>query len=192
MGGIGAEGFVVLPGPFGADLADAIAAARAAIADAQPGDVREGSTTLRVNGMIERAPSLRALLDYPPLREAARTVCGQGFRPSSFHARGVGPGAAPQKLHQDVRNGAEGWPLTGFIWMIDAFTTANGATRFVPGSASLESLPNSQLIHHPGEVQACGAAGSLIVYNGSVWHGHGRNGTTEWRWSVQGAFVPAE
>jgi len=192
MGGIGVEGFVVLPGPFRAELANAIGAARAAIAGAPSGDVREGSTTLRVNGMLERAPLLSVLLDYPPLLEAARNVCGGSFRLSSFHARGVRPGAFAQKLHQDVPVGAEGWPLTGFIWMVDAFNTANGATRFVPGSASVESLPNSQLIHHPGELQACGAAGSLVVYNGSVWHGHGRNRTAEWRWSVQGAFIPAK
>jgi ectoine hydroxylase-related dioxygenase (phytanoyl-CoA dioxygenase family) len=39
-------------------------------------------------------------------------------------------------------------------------------------------------------VKACGAAGSLIVFDGSTWHGHGANATAGWRHSVQGAFIP--
>jgi ectoine hydroxylase-related dioxygenase (phytanoyl-CoA dioxygenase family) len=36
---------------------------------------------------------------------------------------------------------------------------------------------------------ACGAAGSIIVYNGSVWHGHSANQTGQPRRSVQGAYI---
>jgi ectoine hydroxylase-related dioxygenase (phytanoyl-CoA dioxygenase family) len=189
---IAAEGFAVLRGPFGADLPAAIETARTAIASASPSEVHNGSTTSRVNGILERAPSLAALLDYPALLEIARSICGGRFRLSSFHARGVRPGAPGQRLHQDVETGAEGWPLTGFIWMIDAFTKTNGATRFVPGSSVIRSLPKWLLTSHPDEVAACGMAGSLIVYDGSMWHGHGPNVPPQWRWSVQGAFVPGE
>jgi ectoine hydroxylase-related dioxygenase (phytanoyl-CoA dioxygenase family) len=43
-----------------------------------------------------------------------------------------------------------------------------------------------------GEVLACGPAGSVIVFNGSVWHGHGANRSARCRRSVQGAFIPRE
>ncbi len=39
------------------------------------------------------------------------------------------------------------------------------------------------------QVQACGAAGSVIMYNGSVWHGHSANATGEARHSIQGAYI---
>ena len=39
------------------------------------------------------------------------------------------------------------------------------------------------------QVLACGPAGSAIVYNGSVWHGHSANQTAEPRRSIQGAYV---
>jgi hypothetical protein len=26
---------------------------------------------------------------------------------------------------------------------------------------------------YTGQVSACGPAGSVVIYNGSVWHGHG-------------------
>jgi ectoine hydroxylase-related dioxygenase (phytanoyl-CoA dioxygenase family) len=45
---------------------------------------------------------------------------------------------------------------------------------------------------YDGQVLACGAAGSLIVFNGSAWHGHAANTTARPRRSLQGAFIPRE
>src|SRR5438876_6213241 len=39
------------------------------------------------------------------------------------------------------------------------------------------------------QVSACGPPGSLIIYNGSVWHGHGANKTSRSRRSIQGAYI---
>jgi ectoine hydroxylase-related dioxygenase (phytanoyl-CoA dioxygenase family) len=43
-----------------------------------------------------------------------------------------------------------------------------------------------------GEVLACGDAGSVIIFHGSVWHGHTANRSSQRRRSVQGAFIPRE
>ena len=37
---------------------------------------------------------------------------------------------------------------------------------------------------------SCGKAGSLLVFNGSVWHGHTANASSRPRRSLQGAFIP--
>ena len=42
---------------------------------------------------------------------------------------------------------------------------------------------------YEGQVVACGPAGSVIVYNGSVWHGHAANRVDEPRRSIQGAYI---
>ena len=42
------------------------------------------------------------------------------------------------------------------------------------------------------QVSACGPAGSVIVFNGSVWHGHGPNETHQSRRSIQGAYIQRE
>lgn len=42
------------------------------------------------------------------------------------------------------------------------------------------------------QVLACGDAGSLIVFNGSTWHGHGGNTSGQPRRSVQGFFIPRD
>jgi ectoine hydroxylase-related dioxygenase (phytanoyl-CoA dioxygenase family) len=83
--------------------------------------------------------------------------------------------------------------MVGFIFMVDEFRRDNGATRFVPGSHRWGHAP-SDMMHDPsadfeGQVSACGPAGSVVIYNGSVWHGHGVNRTKEPRPSIQGAYI---
>ena len=39
---------------------------------------------------------------------------------------------------------------------------------------------------------ACGPAGSIIIYNGSVWHGWTANRSAQPRRSIQGAFIRRE
>ena len=74
--------------------------------------------------------------------------------------------------------------MVGFILMIDDFTPENGATCFALGSQGMEALSVS-----PSLVRACSPAGSVIVFNGSVWHGHGPNLTDTPRRSIQGAYI---
>ncbi len=187
---IGVAGYAVLCGP----LADAgLIAARQAVANAvacaDGAEVHTGSTSVRVNGILDRVPELGALLDHEALLDAAREIIGGAFRLSSFHSRSVRPGARSQALHQDVAPDDEAWPLAGFILMLDPFTERNGATRFLPGSRGLAEFSEAGSKGHPTET-ACGRAGSLIVFDGSMWHGHGPNTTASWRHSVQGAFIP--
>jgi ectoine hydroxylase-related dioxygenase (phytanoyl-CoA dioxygenase family) len=83
--------------------------------------------------------------------------------------------------------------MVGFILMVDAFRPDNGATRFVPGSHRRSTAPGGAGCNldadHQDEVLACGPAGSVIVYNGSVWHGHAANRSAEPRRSIQGAYI---
>jgi ectoine hydroxylase-related dioxygenase (phytanoyl-CoA dioxygenase family) len=77
--------------------------------------------------------------------------------------------------------------------MIDGFRKENGATRFVPGSHSWAQVPgdlmNDPTADYQGQVSACGPAGSVVIYNGSVWHGHTANQTSQPRRSIQGAYI---
>ena len=43
---------------------------------------------------------------------------------------------------------------------------------------------------YTGQVSACGPAGSLLIFNGSTWHGHAANTSDKPRRSLQGAFIP--
>jgi hypothetical protein len=191
------HGFVVIQGPAAPDSMERLADAYdAAVASATGDDIHIGNTSTRVIDFVNRGPAFDSLYVFPPLLEACGLVIGAPFKLSSFHARTVRPAASPQDLHVDVRRGSRAWPLVGFILMIDGFRPDNGATRFVPGShlwltdpaetiSDLKTTRDDQLV-------ACGAAGSLIVFNGSTWHGHTANTSSAPRRSIQGAFIPRD
>ncbi len=180
------EGFVVTRGPLSsAEVASLPAAYDSATALAGPADVREGSTTTRVTDFVNRGPEFDGLYLHAPLLQACCRIIGQPFRLSSVVARTLRPGTLPAKLHVDFQNDASGWPMVGFIVMIDEFRPENGATRFLRGS---QGMPDESGMLE-ASVPACGPAGSMIIYNGSVWHEHGPNRTGAPRRSIQGAFI---
>jgi ectoine hydroxylase-related dioxygenase (phytanoyl-CoA dioxygenase family) len=116
---------------------------------------------------------------YPPLLAACCQIIGGPFKLSGMRARTLDPGAPTERLHVDVKHRANGWPLVGCILMVDPFDAENGATRFVPGSHLQPSGPGEVMSNpqdaHEDEVFACGPAGSIIIFDASVWHGHGAN-----------------
>jgi ectoine hydroxylase-related dioxygenase (phytanoyl-CoA dioxygenase family) len=86
--------------------------------------------------------------------------------------------------------------MVGFIFMVDEFRSDNGATRFIPGSHNWSTVPDKlsedPLADYENQIVACGPAGSVIIYNGSVWHGHMANSCYEARRSIQGAYIRRE
>jgi len=101
----------------------------------------------------------------------------------------VRPWSRAQALHVDVAADAEGWPMLGFILMVDSFDVDNGCTRFIPGSHMSADAPIHPDGDGAGQVLATGGRGSLIIYSGNVLHGHSANRTATPRRSVQGAYV---
>ena len=71
-----------------------------------------------------------------------------------------------------------------------------GATRFVPGSHRWLSAPEDAMsdlgANYESQVLACGPSGSLLIFNGSVWHDHSANTSDKPRRSLQGAFIPRD
>lgn len=188
------SGFVVIPGPVGGRRLGQLGRAyESAVAGADPADVSVGSTTTRVHGLINGGPEFDELYVYRPVLEACCRVIGRPFRLSALLARTVRPHSPAQPLHVDFKADADGWPMVGFIIMVDDFRRDNGATRFVPGSHKRPALPGEVMEGSASDrgcqVLACGASGSVIIYNGSVWHGHTANRSGEPRRSIQGAYI---
>jgi len=188
------RGFVVIPGPTRPDLL--ANAYTAAVASATSDDIRIGSTSTKVNDFVNRGAEFDSLYVFAPLLEACCRVIGRPFKLSSLHARTLRPGSPAQELHVDVPRDSADWPLLGFILMVDEFRPDNGATRFVPGSHLRPGKPADSIsdgrADHPGQALACGPAGSLLIFNGSAWHGHTANTSSCVRRSLQGAFIPRD
>jgi ectoine hydroxylase-related dioxygenase (phytanoyl-CoA dioxygenase family) len=189
------RGFAVVPGPVPPLRWPALVQAYdAAVSSADPTDVKVGSTTTRVTDFVNRDAVFDELYVYEPLLAAARAVIGRPFRLSTMHARTLRPHMPAQGLHVDFARRAtdraiERWPMVGFIYMIDEFRPENGATRFLPGSHTWPDTPARIDADDAALVAACAPAGSVIVFNGSVWHGHGANRTDRPRRSIQGAYI---
>jgi ectoine hydroxylase-related dioxygenase (phytanoyl-CoA dioxygenase family) len=187
-------GFVVVAGPVAHPrLSGLVAAYDAAVLAAHPDDVSIGRTTTRVHDFVNRGPEFDELYVDRPILAACCSIIGQPFKLSTMLARTVRPGSPAQALHVDFRRETDGWPMVGFIIMVDEFRSENGATRFVPGSHLWPQVPGDLMedptADYEGQVSVCGSAGSVVIYNGSVWHGHAANRTGQPRRSIQGAYI---
>ena len=185
------DGFAVIPGPVPpGDLERLARAYDQAMIEAHPDDRSIGSSTTRVHDFVNRGPEFDCLYIHPPILAACDETIGQPFKLSSMLGRTLRPQAIAQRLHVDYRSDESGWTMVGFIFMIDEFKPDNGATRFLPGSHQ-SSRPPDVTAHIADDqlVPACGPAGSVIVFNGSVWHAHGADQTDMPRRSIQGAYI---
>jgi ectoine hydroxylase-related dioxygenase (phytanoyl-CoA dioxygenase family) len=189
-------GYVVIEGPVAQSECGQLAEAYdAAVRAAHPDDVSIKSST-RVHDFVSRGHHFDSLYIHQPLLAACCRIIGRPFKLSAMLARTIEPGAQAQALHVDFKGDAEGWPMIGFIIMVDEFRSDNGATRFVPGS-QMFPLDPGEVMKDPSDVYegqelACGQAGLMIIYNGSIWHGFTANRPARPRRSIQGAFIRRE
>ena len=74
------------------------------------------------------------------------------------------------------------------IWLLSDFTRDNGCTRVVPGSHRWGRTPQ-EVIHdptqsHPQEVLLTGELGSVIIFNGHIWHSATKNKVQQERMTI--------
>jgi len=191
------RGFVVVPGPVRpAGLGQLARAYDSAVVAADSEDVSIGRTTTRVHDFVNRGPEFDELYVHKPALEACCHVLGRPFKLSTMLARTLRPHSPAQDLHVDVKRDADGWSMLGFVFMVDDFRADNGATRFVPGSHEWfdgpDDLADHREVGRESQVLACGPAGSMILYDRSVWHGHSANESDAPRRSIQGAYIRRE
>src|SRR4051794_29025201 len=114
-------GYIVMEGAVPQSQCAQLAAAYdAAVLAAHPDDVSVRSST-RVHDFVNRGPDFDELYLYGPLLAACCRVIGRPFKLSTLLARTLEPGAPAQALHVDFKRDADGWPMIGFIIMVDEF-----------------------------------------------------------------------
>jgi hypothetical protein len=179
------RGFIVTDGPFALnEIAKIARDYDHSFAVTPHAQIKRGRTSTRWGGLVALEPFYRIYL-HQPLLSAASERIGGPMKLSSFCARTLLPNVAADPPHQDVAPGADGYPLVGFIFMVDEFRFENGATRFIAGSQTGPRPSNDAVA-----CDACGRAGSMLIFDGTTWHGHGANRTDSPRRSIQGAFIP--
>ncbi|MEX0731775.1 MAG: phytanoyl-CoA dioxygenase family protein [Aquisalimonadaceae bacterium] len=123
---------------------------------------------------------------------AVRHVLGERFLISNYTANITGPGSGSMRLHADQGYVMPPWPdkplAVNTLWMIDDFHEEVGATRYVPGTHLSRESPDPDQTYPTVSIE--GAAGSLIIMDGRVWHTSGENRTqNQYRSGILGYYV---
>tara|TARA_Y100001934_G_scaffold59533_1_gene73763 strand:- start:3518 stop:4498 length:981 start_codon:yes stop_codon:yes gene_type:complete len=138
-----------------------------------------GQNTKRCGGVLRKSNGARELAIHPTVMALADHFLLPNCARYQLNVAGViqiEPGEGGQPLHRDTALYPFRHPcppiLMGTMWAIRDFTEANGGTRLVPGSHMWK------WDREPFEDEVISVempAGSLLIYDGSAWHGGGEN-----------------
>jgi len=148
-----------------------------------------GTQHIELTDETPEVESWRALEHHPVLKAAAEHLLSQPYCLGGLHGRNPLPGFGQQGLHSDCLRSPYDCILITAIWMLDDFTPENGATRVVPESHRI-ARPlardfSQPLAKHRDEKIIVEQAGSLLMFNGYLWHSGRRNDSNGPRRAVQ-------
>ncbi len=151
------------------------------IRNADQGGRYSGLQTVHVHNLFAKTRAVDEIAIDPVLLLIIEGILGSLFQLSVGTAMSPQPGVDPQGLHRDDGHYPLARPRPPFIAnsliALDDFTQANGATRIAPGShkRTEDIKPNTDVIF------AEMPAGSLLVFDGALWHAGGGNRTKDQR-----------
>ena len=188
------EGYVVFGDVVDADWLARLRAAFETACVSSAGAVRE-SGTRHANDLVNLDTIFESVYTHPRLLAAVHQVLRVTFRLAQMNGREPLPGYGQQGLHADWTARARGEPyrIVTSIWLLDDFTKDNGATRLVPGTHLLLTPPPKSLAdpasRHRDQRIIVAPAGSVLVFNGHLWHSGTQNKTDHRRRALQCSFV---
>jgi ectoine hydroxylase-related dioxygenase (phytanoyl-CoA dioxygenase family) len=158
----------------------------------------EGHATRRMYNLLAKDPAFQAMPLHDSVLPIVERVLDRGCLLSGMTAIDIGPGEHEQPMHGDdiVMSRHLQRPhapmMVTSMWALDDFTAENGGTRFVPGSHVFARTPDEPGALDGVEVRALEmAAGSVMIFHGSLWHGGGANTTADvWRCGVNVQYCP--
>jgi ectoine hydroxylase-related dioxygenase (phytanoyl-CoA dioxygenase family) len=188
---IEAQGYAILPDVIEPSLLDALRTDLERIEREEgikPADNPfEGTKTVRIYNLLARGKVYEAIPVHASVLPVVERVLDRGCLVSSLSSIAIDPGEAPQPIHADdqlIPLPRPHVPLVcNTMWAVTDFTEENGATRIVPGSHKRDRAPELG-VENADTVAAAMRRGSVLVYNGSLWHGGGANRTGERRMGI--------
>ncbi|MEE8170805.1 MAG: phytanoyl-CoA dioxygenase family protein [Phycisphaerae bacterium] len=99
------------------------------------------------------------------------------------------PSIFQNRFHQDFPRVLNGFPCSvNCLFAIDAFTAGNGGTLVIPGSHQRADRPSDAECRAQAAAVEC-PAGSMIVFDSTLWHAAGRNTSGRDRLGVNHQFT---
>lgn len=139
----------------------------------------------RVFNLINKGQIFRDVVMKPVVRELINHVLGEELLLSAMNSNLANPGGVAMPLHRDDAFAPQTIPfpiVANAMWMLDDFTEENGGTRVVPGSHRDNSF---SFAAPPTEtVAVTGPAGTVVAFDGRLWHGTGANRSNAGRAAV--------
>lgn len=190
------DGYVVLTGVIDGDWLERLRSAfeKASGKDGKSAVVKE-SGTRHIDDLVNRDGPFDCVYTQPRVLAAVYHILRVPFRLAQLNGREPLPGFGAQGLHADWTARAKGEPfrIVTTIWLLDDFTSDNGATRVVPGTHRLLTPPPKSLANpasrHSEQKIIVARAGSVLVVNGHIWHSGTRNNSKLRRRVLQCSFV---
>lgn len=187
VGAIARDGYVIIPDAVPLALCDALGDdLRRLEVELQVGpgqNIFEGFRTVRIYNLLARGELYQRVPVQEKVLPIVEEVLDRGCLVSSLSSIAIGPDETAQPLHADdqlIPIPRPHVPLVcNTMWALTDFTEENGATRLVPGSHLYDRAPEPYA--DVKTVPAVMKRGSVLVYNGSLWHCGGANRSREVR-----------
>lgn len=152
----------------------------------------------RLADLVNKGEVFDIFYTHPKVLAGIRHVLGHDIKLSSLNYRAAKPGMGQQKLHVDWKDGISNgsYKVCNSIWLLDEFTSQNGATRVIPGTHKSTQLPQDAIKNlegpHPEEHLLQAPAGTVYIFNSHVWHGGTQNKTKKLRRSIHSYFCTSD
>jgi ectoine hydroxylase-related dioxygenase (phytanoyl-CoA dioxygenase family) len=180
------QGFSVLEGVLEPELVDLLSATLERLERdrgvAPASNTFEGRQTVRIYNLLAADPVFARVPVHPAVLPIVEGVLDTGCLISSLSSITILPGETAQPLHADDQLLPIPKPhpplVCNTMWALTDFTEPNGATRLVPASHERESPEYGT---EAPTIAATMSKGSVLIWNGSLWHGGGANATPERR-----------
>lgn len=198
---LGRVGYAVVEGVLDAGF---LAETRAGLYEAQRAIVGElGADRLARAGelgvlrlMMKFVPHFLRYLELPQLLAVVDATVSptaimhlqNGFILPSFPP-GQAPVVSQNSYHQDFPRVLSGYLASvNCLFAIDAFSVDNGATLVIPGSQQRPARPEAQVLAGSAVPVEC-PAGSMVVFDSTLWHAAGHNTSGRDRLAINHQFT---
>lgn len=146
----------------------------------------EGARTVRIYNLLIYGKLYERIPVHPNVLPIVEQVLDPGCLVSSLSSIAICADETPQPIHADDQLIPIPKPhvpiVCNTMWALTDFTEENGATRIIPGTHLADHSP--EYFKHYDSIPAVMPKGSVMVYNGSLWHGGGANRTNQRRIGV--------
>lgn len=189
------DGFVLLDGVINTSWLERLRAEFENGCERDSHSLGKESGTRHVSDLVNRDSSFEDVMTHPKILAAVYHILRDDFRAGQLGGRDPLPGYGQQGLHADwtARSKGEPFRIVTTIWLLDDFTSDNGATRVVPGTHHLLSQPPKSFAdpasRHPKQRIIVAGAGSVLVFNGHLWHSGTANKSSDHRRVMQCSYV---